>query len=101
ASAAWSFAPAPVLSSRSSSTGPLTSPIANIGGPRSAGIRRPVSGTPLFMNKASAEHYHYIHRKTVDSSLHGRIGMIPGKLLGYGERWDGDECTLWCEGVMQ
>ena len=55
----------------------------------------------LFMNKAFAEHYHYIHRKTVDSSLHGRIGMIPGKLLGYGERWDGDECTLWCEGVMQ
>jgi len=52
----------------------------------------------LFMNKSPAEHYHYVHRKTVDSSLHGRIGMIPGKLLGYGERWEGDECTLWCEG---
>lgn len=52
----------------------------------------------LFMDADPAEHYHYVHRKTVDSSLHGRIANLPGVLLGYGEHWDGDECTLWCEG---
>lgn len=55
----------------------------------------------LFMDADPADHYHYVHRKTVDSSIHGRIGTIPGKLTGYGESWDGDECTLWCEGVVQ
>lgn len=55
----------------------------------------------LFMNQRPADTYHYIHRKTVDSSLHGRIAMIPGRLVGYGAQWDGDECTLWCEGVVQ
>ncbi|MEJ8570679.1 aldose 1-epimerase family protein [Microbaculum marinum] len=55
----------------------------------------------LFMDADPADHYHYVHRKTVDSSIHGRIGTIPGRLTGYGERWEGDECTLWCEGVVQ
>jgi Domain of unknown function (DUF4432) len=55
----------------------------------------------LFMHSDSAEHYVYTPRKSVDSSLHGRIGTIPGKLIGYGEEWSGDECTLYCEGVVQ
>ena len=55
----------------------------------------------LFMHRSAAEHYHYVHRKTVDSSIHGRVGTIPGALTGYGERWDGDECTLWREGMVQ
>lgn len=55
----------------------------------------------LFMDSDPAGHYVYGPRKTVDSSLHGRIGMIPARLTGYGEAWDGDECTLWCEGVVQ
>ena len=55
----------------------------------------------LFMHSDTAEHYHYPHRKTVDSSIHGRIAFIPARLTGYGETWDGDECTLWCEGVVQ
>ena len=25
---------------------------------------------------------------------------IPARLAGYGERWDGDDCVLWCEGVV-
>jgi hypothetical protein len=25
----------------------------------------------------------------------------PARLTGYGERWDGDECTLWAEGIVQ
>ena len=54
----------------------------------------------LFMNEENAEHFNYSPRKTVSSSLHGRIGTIPGKLIGYGETWNGDECTLYCEGVV-
>ncbi|MCR4282619.1 MAG: aldose 1-epimerase family protein, partial [Bauldia sp.] len=55
----------------------------------------------LFMHSDTAEHYHYPHRKTVDNSIHGRVAFIPARLTGYGESWDDDECTLWCEGVVQ
>jgi hypothetical protein len=55
----------------------------------------------LFMHDDPAGHYHYTPRTTVSSSLHGRIGTIPARLTGYGERWDGDECVLWAEGVVQ
>ena len=54
----------------------------------------------LFMNEENADHFNYSPRKTVSSSLHGRIGTIPGKLIAYGESWNGDECTLYCEGVV-
>jgi Domain of unknown function (DUF4432) len=33
-----------------------------------------------------------------DYPLHGRVSQVPARLLGYGERWDGDACTLWAEG---
>jgi len=55
----------------------------------------------LFMHDDPAGRYHYGPRKTVSSSLHGRIGTIPARLTGYGERWDGDECVLWAEGIVQ
>jgi hypothetical protein len=55
----------------------------------------------LFMDDDDASHYVYGPRQSTNSSLHGRIGTIPARLTGYGERWDGDECTLWCEGVVQ
>lgn len=54
----------------------------------------------LFMHDEPADHYVYGPRKTVSHSIHGRIGTIPGKLIGYGERWDGDEMVLWCEGSV-
>jgi hypothetical protein len=54
----------------------------------------------LFMYEEPADHYVYGPRKIVSHSIHGRIGTIPGRLTGYGESWDGDECTLWCEGVV-
>lgn len=55
----------------------------------------------LFMHDDPAGHYHYGPRERVSSSLHGRIGTIPARLTGYGERWDGDECILWAEGIVQ
>ncbi|WNO52400.1 aldose 1-epimerase family protein [Stakelama saccharophila] len=55
----------------------------------------------LFMDDDDAGHYVYGPREKISSSLHGRIGTIPARLTGYGERWDGDRCFLWCEGVVQ
>lgn len=55
----------------------------------------------LFMHEEDASHYGYVHRKTVSNSIHGRLSTQPGKLLSYGEQWDGDECTLYCEGLVQ
>ncbi|MEQ1770700.1 MAG: aldose 1-epimerase family protein [Devosia sp.] len=55
----------------------------------------------LFMNEVAADTYVYNPKKTVQHSLHGRIGFIPGRLTGYGERWEGDRCILWAEGIVQ
>jgi hypothetical protein len=55
----------------------------------------------LFMSSEDAAHYHYPHRKTVDNSIHGRINTIPGRLVAYGEKWYGNECILFCEGIVQ
>lgn len=54
----------------------------------------------LFMNEEPGDHYVYGPRKTVNHPLHGRVGMIPARLTGYGESWSGDELTLWCEGIV-
>jgi hypothetical protein len=48
-----------------------------------------------------AAHFHHPQRATVDSSIHGRVGFIPGQLAAYGEEWRGDECWLFCEGVVR
>ncbi|MDT1060857.1 aldose 1-epimerase family protein [Paracoccus sp. CPCC 101403] len=54
----------------------------------------------LFMNEVPTDSYVYGPRKTASHSLHGRAGTIPAHLTGYGERWDGDRCFLWAEGVV-
>jgi hypothetical protein len=48
-----------------------------------------------------AEHYRYPYRKRVRHGLHGRIAYTPATLRGYGQRWDGDTCTLWAEGEIR
>jgi len=55
----------------------------------------------LFMNEVPADEYVYSPKQTVKHSLHGRVGTIPARLTGYGERWEGDRCVLWAEGVVQ
>ncbi len=47
------------------------------------------------------DNYGYPGRQTVRHTLHGRVGMIPARLTGYGETWKGDQCVLWAEGVIQ
>ncbi len=54
----------------------------------------------LFMDERDASGYVYEPRKTVCNSVHGRVSAIPARLTGYGEKWDTDRCTLWCEGLV-
>ena len=54
----------------------------------------------LFMDERDAGDFVYSARKTVKNGVHGRVSAIPARLTGYGEAWDGDRCTLWCEGVV-
>lgn len=53
----------------------------------------------LFMDERDATSFIYTPRQKVCNSVHGRISAIPARLSGYGERWDGDRCILWCDGV--
>src|SRR5262249_55937534 len=39
--------------------------------------------------------------KNTWNPLHGRIANTPATLIGAGERWDGDRCTLWIEGEVR
>jgi hypothetical protein len=55
----------------------------------------------LVPQEVPADTYHYPNRPTVRHSLHGRISTIPARLTGYGERWEGDRCILWAEGMVQ
>ena len=55
----------------------------------------------LFMAEDSAAQYHYPPKQTESFGLHGRISNRPARLIGYGERWDGDECILFAEGETQ
>ena len=48
-----------------------------------------------------ASNFHQLVKPTEDYGLHGRIGFMPARLTGYGERWDGEECVLWAEGVVR
>jgi hypothetical protein len=55
----------------------------------------------LFGGEVDASSYRYPPRPTVRHGLHGRVGNIPARLTGYGERWDGDRCVLWAEGEVR
>jgi hypothetical protein len=55
----------------------------------------------LVPGQDSASHFNQPHvLEAVDYGLHGRVGGLPARLLGYGEQWDGDECVLWAEGEV-
>jgi hypothetical protein len=55
----------------------------------------------LGSEEVPADNYNYPRRARVKHSLHGKVSTIPARLSGYGERWDGDRCLLWAEGVVQ
>ena len=49
---------------------------------------------------SSVAQYTYPGLTEADYPLHGRVSQIPARLVGYGERWNGDSCTLWAEGEV-
>jgi len=51
-------------------------------------------------DRGPADHFDLPLRKEIAYPMHGRAAFQPARLTGYGETWDGDECTLWCEGVV-
>lgn len=51
--------------------------------------------------EVGAETYNYPGKKSIRHVLHGRVTAVPAKLTGYGERWEGDRCILWAEGVVR
>ena len=54
----------------------------------------------LFGAVDTARQYHYEAKPDETYGLHGRVSNRPARLTGYGERWDGDECTLYAEGEV-
>lgn len=50
--------------------------------------------------EVSGDDYGHPTRSAVQQTQHGRIANTPARLTGYGERWDGDTCSLWAEGVV-
>jgi hypothetical protein len=52
------------------------------------------------MAEDTAEQHHYPPKPTETYGLHGRVSNRPARLAAYGERWDGDECTLHAEGEV-
>lgn len=55
----------------------------------------------LMPGEDTAEHFNQPHiRKAVRYVLHGRVGGLPARVGGYGERWEGDDCVLWAEGEV-
>jgi len=55
----------------------------------------------LIGGEDSAADFNQTHVVPTQSfGLHGRVGGLPARLIGYGERWDGDECVLWAEGEV-
>jgi Domain of unknown function (DUF4432) len=55
----------------------------------------------LVPGKDTAAQFNQPHvLEQVSYGLHGRIGGLPARLVGYGERWDGDDCVLWAEGEV-
>ncbi|MFS0770831.1 aldose 1-epimerase family protein [Sphingomonas sp. 1P08PE] len=54
----------------------------------------------LFMDERDASSFNYSPKTVVKNSVHGRVSAIPARLTGYGERWEGNRCFLWCEGVV-
>jgi hypothetical protein len=54
----------------------------------------------LFMAEDTAEQYHYPPKPSESYGLHGRVSIRPARLVGYGERWDGNDCVLFGEGEV-
>lgn len=49
---------------------------------------------------ADVSHYNFPARAEETYGVHDRAAMLPGRVVGYGERWEGDDCLLEAEGKV-
>jgi len=42
----------------------------------------------------SVAHYNFPARSSERYGVHDRMALLPGQLLSYGERWEGDQCII-------
>jgi Domain of unknown function (DUF4432) len=49
---------------------------------------------------ADVSRYNFPARSTETYGVHDRMAMLPGQLVSYGERWDGDECIIEAVGKV-
>jgi hypothetical protein len=49
---------------------------------------------------ADVSHYNFPARPVERYGVHDRVALIPGKLLQYGERWEGNDCFLEAVGEV-
>jgi hypothetical protein len=54
-------------------------------------------GVPQDVDTSS---YGFTQRLTARYGTHDRIALTPAARFNHGERWDGDRCVLWAEGVV-
>jgi Domain of unknown function (DUF4432) len=47
------------------------------------------------------EQYGFTQRMTERYGTHGRIAVTPATRFTHGETWNGDQCTLWVEGLVR
>jgi Domain of unknown function (DUF4432) len=91
-----------------SPTGPRHPDLASVEENRGWGFLRSFTGLlatcgldhALAPATSSLAQYIYPGFTEGDYPLHGRVSQVPARLLGYGQRWDGDACTLWAEGEV-
>jgi hypothetical protein len=91
-----------------SPTGPRHPTLASVEESRGWGFLRSFTGLlatcgldhTLAPATSSAAVYVYPGFTERDYPLHGRVSQIPARLLGYGEGWRGDACTLYAEGEV-
>jgi hypothetical protein len=50
--------------------------------------------------EADVSHYNFPARPKDRYGVHDRVALIPGQLISYGERWQGDECILEAVGEV-
>lgn len=55
----------------------------------------------LAPEEVDAAQYNYSRRSRIRHGLHGRVGNLPARLLGYGENWINGRCLLWAAGEVR
>src|SRR5581483_4774669 len=49
----------------------------------------------------ATDQYGFTQRLTERYGTHGRVAVTPATRFTHGERWDGDRCVLWIEGLIR